>query len=68
VNGLPKSHVKRVCLMQRACYHIGGLVYSSLEIEHSILRAQSFRPTLAGLLPGHKFKANDPRLAMALKK
>eukprot|EP00850_Spirogloea_muscicola_P007359 SM000037S13494 [mRNA] locus=s37:192110:197390:+ [translate_table: standard] len=64
--GIPGSHYKRVNLMAKATYSIGGLTFNALQIEHAVLRACSSRPALAGLLLVHKFKNSDERLACAL--
>jgi hypothetical protein len=53
--------------MNKATYIVGDYQYSPLAIEHSILRANSYRPSLSSLLPVHKYKKNDERLASVLE-
>ncbi|KAH9532976.1 hypothetical protein CY35_18G027300 [Sphagnum magellanicum] len=67
VYGAPKNHSKRTSLMSKATYIVGDYQYSPLAIEHSILRANSYRPSLSSLLPVHKYKKNDERLASVLE-
>ncbi|KAG0620131.1 hypothetical protein M758_4G191500 [Ceratodon purpureus] len=66
VYGAPKNHYKRVNLMNKVTYIVGGHQYSPLVIEHSILRANSFRPALASLLPIPKSKKGDEPAASSL--
>lgn len=46
VYGIPRSHYKRIMFLNKVSYLIGGLPYSLLAIEHSLLRAASHRPKL----------------------
>jgi hypothetical protein len=57
--GVPKNHYKRVNLMNKVTYIVGGHQYSPLMIEHAILRSNSYRPALASLLPIPKLKKTD---------
>ncbi|CAM6107311.1 unnamed protein product [Calypogeia fissa] len=66
VRGIPRSHYKRIALMHKSAYIVGGHLFSALAIEHAILRACSYRPALASLLPVHKYKKHDARQAYAL--
>ncbi|MCO5568200.1 hypothetical protein L7F22_021896 [Adiantum nelumboides] len=42
--GIPKSHVKRVSLLQKATYKIGSHSINAHMIEHSLLGCKSSRP------------------------
>ncbi|GJP43457.1 hypothetical protein CLOM_g2916 [Closterium sp. NIES-68] len=66
VYGLPRNHYKRVMFMHKSAYIIAGLPFSILAIEHSILRAASFQPALAGLLPVQRYRRADVRYNLAL--
>ncbi|CAI5506991.1 unnamed protein product [Closterium sp. Naga37s-1] len=49
-----------------SAYIIAGLPFSILAIEHCILRAASFQPALAGLLPVQRYRRGDVRYSLAL--
>ncbi|CAI6004926.1 unnamed protein product [Closterium sp. NIES-64] len=66
VYGQPRSHYKRVMFMHKSAYIIAGLPFSILAIEHCILRAASFQPALAGLLPVQRYRRGDVRYSLAL--
>uniref|UniRef100_A0A7I4ACI1 C2H2-type domain-containing protein n=1 Tax=Physcomitrium patens TaxID=3218 RepID=A0A7I4ACI1_PHYPA len=66
VHGVPKNHYKRITLMNKVTYIVGGFQYSPLMIEHSILRANSYKPPLANLFPIPKPKKNDDPAASSL--
>ncbi|BFI39688.1 hypothetical protein MPTK2_7g02200 [Marchantia polymorpha subsp. ruderalis] len=66
VRGIPWSHYKRITIMHKSAYIVGGHLFSALAIEHAILRACSYRPALASLLPVQKYKKHDARQAYAL--
>ncbi|KAL3683331.1 hypothetical protein R1sor_001353 [Riccia sorocarpa] len=66
VRGIPWSHYKRITIMHKSAYIVGGHLFSALAIEHAILRACSYRPALASLLPVQKYKRHDARQAYAL--
>ncbi|CAI7875073.1 unnamed protein product [Closterium sp. NIES-53] len=50
----------------QSAYIIAGLPFSILAIEHCILRAASFQPALAGLLPVQRYRRGDVRYSLAL--
>lgn len=68
--GIPRSHVKRVSLLQKASYKIGLHSINAHTIEHSLLGCRSSRPAQwiqALLTPVSKFRASQ-RQAYALDK
>ncbi|PIN12372.1 hypothetical protein CDL12_15025 [Handroanthus impetiginosus] len=70
VYGIPRGSLKRVSLVLKAAYNIGGHTISVDKIQSSILRCRLPRPTqwLHSLFfPKTKFKAGDPRKSYALK-
>lgn len=67
--GIPRNSLKRMALIQKASYKVGGHSINAHTIEHHILRCRSHRPTqwLQNLLsPGSKFKAGDGRRMFAI--
>eukprot|EP00898_Chlorokybus_atmophyticus_P008042 jgi/Chlat1/8239/Chrsp77S07688 len=68
VMGVPKTIIKRISLMKRAAYTIDKMTFSALDIEHAVLRGESHRPVLAGLLPVHRFRPKDPRTVAMLER
>ncbi|CAM6093562.1 unnamed protein product [Calypogeia fissa] len=69
--GIPRSHLKRIALLQKASYKIGSHSINAHTIEHCILGCRARRPTqwLQTLFTtGPKFKAGDERKAYALDK
>ncbi|KAK6136796.1 hypothetical protein DH2020_029466 [Rehmannia glutinosa] len=70
VYGVPRGNLKRISLVLKAAYNIGGHTISVDTIQSSILRCRLPRPTpwLHSLFfPKKKFKAGDPRKAFAVK-
>ncbi|MCO5612042.1 hypothetical protein L7F22_066304 [Adiantum nelumboides] len=68
--GIPRNNLKRMTLLQRAAYKVGGRSINAHTIEHCILGCRSHRPTqwLQNLLlPGSKFKAGDERRSYAIE-
>ncbi len=66
-DGIVSLHVKGSVMkspdfFRRACYNVGGLIFSLEEIESGILRGN--RPSETGGSP--PFKPNDPRLVFAV--
>ncbi|XP_042062282.1 uncharacterized protein LOC121806344 isoform X2 [Salvia splendens] len=70
VYGVPRGSLKRISLVLKAAYDIGGHTISVDTIQSSILRCRLPRPTQwlqALFFPKAKFKARDPRKSYALK-
>ncbi|KAK6131908.1 hypothetical protein DH2020_034345 [Rehmannia glutinosa] len=70
VYGIPRGNLKRISLVLKAAYNIGGHTISVDTIQSSILGCRLPRPTpwLHSLFfPKKKFKAGDPRKAFAVK-
>lgn len=68
--GIPRNNLKRMTLLQRAAYKVGGRSINAHTIEHCILGCRSHRPTqwLQNLfLPGSKFKPGDERQSYAIE-
>lgn len=68
--GIPRNNLKRMTLLQRAAYKVGGRSINAHTIEQCILGCRSHRPTqwLQNLLlPGSKFKAGDERRSYAIE-
>ncbi|CAK9185456.1 unnamed protein product [Ilex paraguariensis] len=68
--GIPQNNVKRVFLLLKAAYNIGGHVVSADVIQSSVLGCRMSRPGqwLRLLLSSRtKFKAGDGRQAYAIK-
>ncbi|XP_041001197.1 uncharacterized protein LOC121246940 [Juglans microcarpa x Juglans regia] len=68
--GIPQNNVKRVFLLLKAAYNIGGQVISADTIQSSILGCRMSRPGqwLRFLLsPRMKFKSGDERQAYAIE-
>ncbi|XP_021847815.1 uncharacterized protein [Spinacia oleracea] len=68
--GIPQNNVKRVILLLKAAYNVGGHTISADTIQSSILGCRMSRPGqwLRMLLsPRTKFKAGDNRQAYALE-
>ena len=68
--GVPTSLFERLSLQKKANYEVGGENYSLYEMEHSVLRACSGKPTFlgAGLLRKLAvFNDSDPRAAACLR-
>ncbi|KAG7990087.1 hypothetical protein I3843_02G008900 [Carya illinoinensis] len=68
--GIPQNNVKRVFLLLKAAYNIGGHVISADAIQNSILGCRMSRPGqwLRLLLsPRMKFKSGDERQAYAIE-
>ncbi|KAK6159429.1 hypothetical protein DH2020_006743 [Rehmannia glutinosa] len=61
VYGVPRGNLKRISLVLKAAYNIGGHTISVDTIQSSILGCRLPRPT------PKKFKAGDPRKAFAVK-
>eukprot|EP00250_Pteridium_aquilinum_P019636 c24505_g1_i1 orf=720-2648(+) len=69
--GIPRSNLKRMSLLQKASYKVGGHSINAHTVEHYILRLRSHRTTqwLQNLLStGSKFKSGDGRRAFAIDK
>ncbi|KAG7614450.1 hypothetical protein ISN44_As05g062350 [Arabidopsis suecica] len=66
--GIPQNNVKRVLLLLKAAYNIGGHTISAEAIQSSILGCKMFHPGqwLRLLFASRKFKAGDERLAYAI--
>ncbi|XP_051146829.1 uncharacterized protein LOC127262261 [Andrographis paniculata] len=70
VYGVPRGSLKRISLVLKAAYNIGGHTVSVETIQSSILGCRLPRPTqwLQSLFsPKTKFKAGDPRKVYAMK-
>ncbi|KAL0380926.1 UNVERIFIED_CONTAM: hypothetical protein Sangu_0156900 [Sesamum angustifolium] len=70
--GIPRNNMKRMFLLLKAAYNVGGQVVSADDIQNSILGCRISRPPgqwLRLLLTSKtKFKANDERIAYATKR
>ncbi|KAJ7538011.1 hypothetical protein O6H91_11G031100 [Diphasiastrum complanatum] len=67
--GIPRHHLKRISLLQKAAYKIGTYTINANTIEQSILGCRSHRPAqwLQTLLsPLTRFKATEERRAFSL--
>ncbi|XP_018433805.1 uncharacterized protein LOC108806243 isoform X2 [Raphanus sativus] len=66
--GIPQNNVKRVLLLLKAAYNIGGHTVSAEAIQSSILGCKMSHPGqwLRLLFASKKFKAGDERLAYAI--
>ncbi|KAI3446062.1 hypothetical protein Pfo_002727 [Paulownia fortunei] len=70
VYGIPRGNQKRISLVLKAAYNIGGHTVSVDTIQSSILGCRLPRPALwlhSLFFPKTKFKAGDPRKAYAVK-
>jgi hypothetical protein len=68
--GIPQNSVKRIFLLLKAAYNVGGHVLSADVIQNCILGCRMSRPGqwLRMLLPSRtKFKAGDTRQAYAIE-
>ena len=59
--GPPPTMGKWIQRLRSACYTVGGVAISAMEIEHSLLRARSHRSTMARTLKMKLFEKGDPR-------
>ncbi|KAI5080810.1 hypothetical protein GOP47_0003993 [Adiantum capillus-veneris] len=69
--GIPKSHIKRVSLLQKASYKIGSHSINAHMIEHSFLGCKSSRPSQwfqSLLSPVSKLRVGHHRQVYALDK
>ncbi|XP_018452942.1 uncharacterized protein LOC108824093 isoform X2 [Raphanus sativus] len=66
--GIPQNNVKRVLLLLKAAYNVGGHTVSAEAIQSSILGCKRSHPRqwLRLLFASKKFKAGDERLAYAI--
>ncbi|KAL0721685.1 hypothetical protein Bca4012_036284 [Brassica carinata] len=66
--GIPQNNVKRVLLLLKAAYNVGGHTVSAEAIQNSILGCRMSHPGqwLRLLFASKKFKAGDERLAYAI--
>ncbi|MCO5559789.1 hypothetical protein L7F22_013393 [Adiantum nelumboides] len=67
--GIPRNNLKRMSVLQKASYKVGGHTINAHTIEHYILRCNFHRSTqwLQNLLsPGLKLKSGDGRRAFAI--
>ncbi|XP_023639191.1 uncharacterized protein LOC17874991 isoform X2 [Capsella rubella] len=66
--GIPQNNVKRVLLLLKAAYNVGGHTVSAEAIQSSILGCKMSHPGqwLRLLFASRKFKAGDERLAYAI--
>ncbi|KAF8051221.1 hypothetical protein N665_1776s0009 [Sinapis alba] len=66
--GIPQNNVKRVLLLLKAAYNVGGHTVSAEAIQSSILGCKMAHPGqwLRLLFASKKFKAGDERLAYAI--
>ncbi|XP_010444771.1 PREDICTED: uncharacterized protein LOC104727378 [Camelina sativa] len=67
--GIPQNNVKRVLLLLKAAYNVGGHAVSAEAIKSTILGCKMSHPGqwLRLLFASRKFKAGDERLAYAIK-
>ncbi|KAJ9170798.1 hypothetical protein P3X46_018876 [Hevea brasiliensis] len=68
--GIPQNNVKRLFVLLKAAYNVGGYTISADTIQNSILGCRMSRPGqwLRLLLPSRsKFKAGDKRQAYAIE-
>ncbi|GJP54319.1 hypothetical protein CLOM_g13421 [Closterium sp. NIES-68] len=66
INGYPTTHAKRISMLSQATFIIGNLPINALEIEFAVLRAPTYRSSLAKALKSRPFAYDDPRVAWAL--
>lgn len=69
--GIPQNNMKRIFLLLKAAYNVGGHVVSADVIQNTILGCRMSRPGqwLRMLLPSRaKFKAGDERQAYAIER
>ncbi|KAG6547624.1 hypothetical protein Mapa_011073 [Marchantia paleacea] len=69
--GIPRSHLKRLSLVQKASYKVGPHSINAHMIEHCILGCRSRRPTQwlqTFFSTASKFKSGDERKSYALDK
>ncbi|VVB18327.1 unnamed protein product [Arabis nemorensis] len=66
--GIPQNNVKRVLLLLKAAYNVGGHTVSAEAIQNSILGCKMSHPGqwLRLLFASRKFKAGDERLAYSI--
>uniref|UniRef100_A0A1J3F883 DUF547 domain-containing protein n=1 Tax=Noccaea caerulescens TaxID=107243 RepID=A0A1J3F883_NOCCA len=66
--GVPQNNVKRVLLLLKAAYNVGGHTVSAEAIQSSILGCKMSHPGqwLRLLFASRKFRAGDERLAYAI--
>ncbi|KAG5379244.1 hypothetical protein IGI04_027086 [Brassica rapa subsp. trilocularis] len=66
--GIPQNNVKRVLLLLKAAYNVGGHTVSAEAIQSSILGCKMSHPGqwIRLLFASKKFKAGDERLAFAI--
>ncbi|KAJ0239029.1 Uncharacterized protein HA466_0235470 [Hirschfeldia incana] len=66
--GIPQNNVKRVLLLLKAAYNVGGHTVSAEAIQSSILGCKMSHPGqwIRLLFASKKFKAGDERLAYAI--
>ncbi|KAI5081809.1 hypothetical protein GOP47_0001552 [Adiantum capillus-veneris] len=67
--GIPRNNLKRMSVLQKASYKVGGHTINAHTIEHYILRCNFHRPSqwLQNLLsPVLKLKSGDGRRAFAI--
>ncbi|KAJ0234370.1 hypothetical protein HA466_0274060 [Hirschfeldia incana] len=66
--GIPQNNVKRVLLLLKAAYNVGGHTVSAEAIQSSILGCKMSHPGqwLRLLFASKKFKAGDERIAYAI--
>ncbi|XP_027078341.1 uncharacterized protein [Coffea arabica] len=69
--GIPQNNMKRIFLLLKAAYNVGGHIVSADVIQNTILGCRMSRPGqwLRMLLPSRtKFKAGDERQAYAIER
>nr|GMC87581.1 uncharacterized protein LOC109161268 [Ipomoea batatas] len=69
IYGIPRSNLKRVSLLLKAAYNIGGKAVSVDMIQSSILGCRMPRPgqwIQSLFFPKQKFKSGDPRRAYSM--
>ncbi|CAI5482170.1 unnamed protein product [Closterium sp. Yama58-4] len=66
INGYPTTHAKRISMLTQATFIIGNLPINALEIEFAVLRAPTYRSSLAKALKSRPFAYDDPRVGWAL--
>ncbi|XP_019165135.1 PREDICTED: uncharacterized protein LOC109161268 [Ipomoea nil] len=70
IYGIPRSNLKRVSLLLKAAYNIGGKAVSVDMIQSSILGCRMPRPgqwIQSLFFPKQKFKSGDPRRAYSME-
>ncbi|XP_010557998.1 PREDICTED: uncharacterized protein LOC104826805 [Tarenaya hassleriana] len=67
--GIPQNNVKRVLLLLKAAYNVGGHTVSADAIQSSILRCRMSRPGqwLRLLFASRKFREGDERMGYAIE-